>query len=205
LGKTVKEVRTDKYVKLDGKGSHFDFELITETEITLNEIQVKAEDYTWEYEEEWYKYVQETNFTYIDEDGYQYDYYPYYEYIDQSVLTDIWQIYEFFQDGGHDTIKACVYEYDGTLDLKGDVDVGQFSTLDVVLEEEYVVSYGKFFGLMILPLFIMSALLVVYQFTRKKAPADALPPRAAAIPPPTQGPPPAAQPPPGPGGPPPPY
>ncbi len=83
----------------------------------------------------------------------------YYEIYDEGFDEDFYKIYEFFKD--YDSVKIGVYEYDGPLEMKGDISINEYSIHRVKLDEEYSTNAQNLLIAICIPPIIIVIILVI--------------------------------------------
>ena len=91
----------------------------------------------------------------------------YYEvYDEEGVDDDFYHIYEFFKD--HEFVKVGVYEYDGPVEMKGDISINEYSIQTIKLDEEYSLNVQNLMYAVCLPPVIIIIILIVLSWYMKQ-------------------------------------
>ncbi|UCH88006.1 MAG: DUF2330 domain-containing protein [Thermoplasmata archaeon] len=72
---------------------------------------------------------------------------------------DFFQLYDFFS--GHDEVKVGVFEYDGPVEMKGDVEIKEYAVQKVLVDQEYEFHVWNLILVTVMPVIIFAVILFV--------------------------------------------
>jgi hypothetical protein len=146
LGERRSRYHDERYIKLSKPDSPVNFRLITHEVLYPSDFERAAKD--TDFIDHYYRRSAD--------DGVRSDNTSGEEHIED---WDMYRLYKFFEQ--HRSVQCCVYEYDGTVELTGDISVSEYSTLKVKEEEEFTANPVSFVLVLAVPLVSLVVIVIV--------------------------------------------